>query len=142
VVVSVPVAEQVAGSAATPAAVLASLAVPLRGAGIRSVLVLRASTAGAFVRMADDLDVLLGSGCPPSRLDQDLSLPAASTGAALAVALADLRLLDRALGVLIDQGWAPEDGEVELHRRAAEAGMTSATFARWLVAPPGPAGRL
>jgi hypothetical protein len=57
----------------------------------------------------------------------------------VAESLADLSLLDRALGVLIDQGWSPEAGEGELHRRASAAGLTVAAVAERLLASPSPA---
>jgi hypothetical protein len=112
--------------------VLASLALPLSAAGFGSVLVLQASAPGAFVLLADDLAALLGSGHPPPELDLHLGPLSSSTGGALA----DLRLLDRALGVLIGQGWAPQAAEEELRRRAAAAGLTVAEVAERLLESP------
>jgi hypothetical protein len=123
------------------AEVLASLALPLPAAGSGCVLVLQASAPGAFVLLADDLGTLLGSGHPPPALDADLAPLAASTGSDLADSLADLSRRDRALGVLIDQGWPPEAGERELHRRASAAGLTVAAVAERLLASPSPAAK-
>ena len=120
--------------------VLASLALPLPAAGLGSVLVLHASAPGAFVLLAKDLARLPGSGNRPPELDAHLVSLAAPTGSALAESLADLSLLDRAVGVLIDQGWPPEAGERELHRRASAAGLTVAAVAERLLASPSPAG--
>ena len=121
-----------------PAEVRASLALPLPTSGFGSVLVLQASEPGAFALLADDLTALLGSGREPPELDAHLGPLAASPGSSLADSLADLRLLDRALGVLIDQGWPPEAGEAELHRRAIATGVTVAGVAERLLAPRPP----
>jgi hypothetical protein len=121
------------------AEVLASLTLPLTEAGVSRVLVLQASTPGAFVLLAQDLATLLASGHQLPELDARLAPLAASSGSALAESLADLSLLDRALGVLIDQGWPPEAGEREMHRRASVAGLTVAAVAERLLASPSPA---
>ena len=119
--------------------VLASLALPLPTAGLNGVLVLQASAPGAFGLLADDLVTLLGSGHRPPELDAHLVPLTASTDSALAGSLAELSVLDRALGVLIGQGWPPESAEAELHRRAAIAGLTVAAVAERLLASPSPA---
>jgi hypothetical protein len=118
------------------AQVLASLALPLPVGGVGCVLVLQASAPGAFVLLAEDLDTLLAGGQQPPELDAHLAPLAASTGCALAASLAEMSLLDRALGVLIDQGWPPEAGQRELHRRASAAGLTVTALADRLLAPP------
>jgi hypothetical protein len=120
------------------AQVLASLALPLPAAGVGCVLVLQASAPEAFVLLAEDLATLLAGGPQPPELDAHLAPLAASTGSALAESLAELSLLDRALGVLVDQGWTPEAGERELHRRASAAGVTVTAVAEQLLAPPSP----
>jgi hypothetical protein len=120
------------------AEVRASMALPLRAAGFDGVLVLQASAPGAFALLADDIATLLGSARELPELDAHLSPVAESPGSALAGSLADVRLLDRALGVLIDQGWPPETGEEELHRRAAAAGVPVAAVAERLLAPRAP----
>jgi hypothetical protein len=121
--------------------VLSSLALSLPAAGVGCVLVLQASAPGAFVLFAEDLAPLLGSGHQPPELDAHLAPRAASSDSALAESLADLSLLDRALGVLIDQGWSPEAGERELHRRASAAGLTVTGVAERLLASPSSTGR-
>ena len=118
---------------------LSSLALSLPAAGVRCVLVLQASTPGAFVLLADDLVALLGSGRQPPELDAHRAPLTASTGPALAGSLAELSLLDRALGVLIGQGWSPEAAEAELHRRSTVAGLRVAAVAERLLASPSPA---
>src|SRR4051794_23458093 len=136
VVITVPTSG--ADAMPRPAAVLASLALPLPSAGVGCVLVLQASAPGAFVLLAEDLAALLTGGHQPPELDAHLAPLAASTGSALAASLAELSLLDRALGVLLDQGWAPEAGERELHRRASAAGVTVTAVAEQLLTPPSP----
>jgi hypothetical protein len=131
----------IAGAELMPRAteVHSSLALSLPAAGVGCVLVLQASAPGAFVLLAEELAVLLGSGHQPPELDAHLAPVAASTGSALAEALADLSLLERALGVLIDQGWPPEAGERELYRRASAAGLTVTGVAERMLAPSSPA---
>jgi hypothetical protein len=119
--------------------VLSSLALSLPAAGSGCVLVLQASAPEAFVLLGEDLAVLLGSGHQPPEFDAHLAQVAASTGSDLAEALAELSLLDRALGVLIDDGWPPEAGEGELHRRASAAGLTVTKVAERMLAPSSPA---
>jgi hypothetical protein len=137
VVITVPIS----GADLMPRAteLLSSLALSLPAAGLGCVLVLQASAPGAFVLLAEDLAALLGSGHLPPELDAHLAPLAVSTGSALAESLADLSLLDRALGVLIDRGWSPEAGERELRRRASAAGLTVAGVAERLLASPSPA---
>jgi hypothetical protein len=100
-------------------------------------LTLQASAPGAFGPLVDDL-VLLGSGQAPE-LDAHLVPLAASTGGTLAASLADLSLVDRALGVLFDQGWLPEAAAAESHRQAAVVGLAVAAVAERLPALPSPA---
>ncbi|MCU1617049.1 MAG: hypothetical protein JWO98_4589 [Frankiales bacterium] len=119
--------------------VYSSLALSLPAAGSGCLLVLQASAPGAFVLLAEQLAVLLGSGHQPPELDAHLAPVATSTGSALAEALADLSLLDRALGLLIDHGWPPEAGERELHRRASASGLTVTGVAERMLTPSSPA---
>jgi hypothetical protein len=116
---------------AAPATVLASLAVPLQaGAGL---LVLRASTAGAYSALADDLGRRPGPDDRPAERDVHLSWPVLS-GESLVAALADLASIDQAIGILIDEGFPIEDARPELGRRAGVANATVATVSRALVA--------
>jgi hypothetical protein len=141
VLITAPITGPVAAPEPTPRVVLisSSLALSLPAAGSGSVLVLQASAPGAFLLLAEHLTALLGSGHPSPELDAHLAPLGASTGPVLAEALAELSLLDRALGVLIGHGWPPEEGEQELHRRAAAAGLTVAAVAERLLASPSPA---
>ena len=115
--------------------VFASLALPFPPAGFGLVLVLQASEPRAFERLADNLAALRGSGQPPPVLDAHLGALSSSWDG-VADSFADLRLLDRAIGVLIDQGRPPEAAEAELHRRAADAGLTVAAAAHVLLTSP------
>jgi hypothetical protein len=137
VVLTLPLAEADPMPRATE--VLSSLALSLPAAGVGCVLVLQASAPGAFVLLADDLVALLGSGRQPPELDAHRAPLTASTGPSLAGSLAELSLLDRALGVLIGQGWSPEAAEAELHRRSTAAGLGVAAVAERLLASPSPA---
>jgi hypothetical protein len=120
--------------------VLASLAVPLPGVGPAGVLVLRAAAAGAFLLLADDLDLLLEPGHPPIDIDEHLTWPPAPTSASFSAALADLHVVDQAVGVLIDRGLPPEAARRELRRQADAADTTVAAVSRTLLAalPPAP----
>ena len=120
--------------AAEPAAVLASLAVPLSAGASSGLLVLRAGEAGAFLLLADDLGGLLGPGQPPIELDKHLSWPVASSNESVAASVADLRTVHQAVGVLIGRGLPPDAARRELRRRAGEADMTVASVSRDLLA--------
>ena len=116
--------------AAEPAAVLASLAVPLSAGPAGDLLILRAAEAGAFLLLADDLDGPLRPGHPPIELDKHLSWAlAASTES-----VADLRVADQAVGVLVDGGLLPEAARRELQRRASDADTSVAAVSRELLA--------
>jgi hypothetical protein len=118
---------------AEPAPVLASLAVPLHAGASTGQLILRASTAGAYLLLADDLNGRLGPERRPSEVDTHLSWPTFG-GESLAASLAELGPIDQAIGVLIDQGIPPEEARHELVRRANAANTTIATISRNLVA--------
>jgi hypothetical protein len=118
---------------AEPGTVLASLAVPLQAGAATGQLILRASTAGAYLLLADDLNGRLGPDHRPAEVDTHLSWP--TLGAeSLAASLAELGPIDQAIGVLIDQGIPPEQARHELDRRANAADTTIATISRDLVA--------
>lgn len=119
--------------AAAPATVLASLAVPLSAAAPGDVLVLRASAAGAFLLLADDLDGLLGAGHPPLEVDRHLIGTSLSTTESFAASLADLSVVEQAVGVLVERGLEPEAARRQLRRRAGEAGTTVGTAGRALL---------
>lgn len=120
---------------AAPAAVLASLAVPL-SAGSAALLILRAGEAGAFLLLADDLDGLLGPGQPPIDLDEHLAWPGAANAEPLGASLADLSAVDQAIGLLIDRGLPPDAAHRELRRRVGEGDTTIADVGRALLASP------
>jgi hypothetical protein len=119
--------------AAEPAAVLASLAVPLSAGPLGDLLILRAAEAGAFLLLADDLDGLLGPGHPPIELDKHLSGPLAASNESVAASVADLRVADQAVGVLVDGGLLPEAARRELGRRASDADTSVAAVSRELL---------
>jgi len=121
---------------AGPAAVLASLAVPLSAVPAGGLLILHAGEAGAFLLLADDLDGLLGPDHhPPVRLDEHLALPAANAQS-LGASLADLSAVDQAIGVLVDRGLPPEAAHRELGRRVDQGDTTIADVSRALLASP------
>lgn len=118
---------------AEPTTVLASLAVPLQAGAVTGVLILRASAAGAYLLLADDLNGLLEPDHQPPEMDAHLSWPTVSSES-LTASLAELASIDQAIGVLIDQGIPPEPARHELERRANAANSTIATISRDLVA--------
>ncbi len=120
------------------AAVLASLAVPLSAVPTGDLVVLRAAEAGAFLLLADDLDGLLGPDHhPPVQLDEHLSWPTTTaSGESLGASLADLSVVDQAIGVLVDRGLQPEAARRELWRRAGEANTSVAAVSRAVLASP------
>lgn len=122
---------------AEPGTVLASLAVPLLAGASTGQLILRASTAGAYLLLADDLNGRLGPDRRPAEIDTHLSWPTFA-GQSLAAALAELGQIDQAIGVLIDQGYPPAEARHELRRRASATGATVASVSRDLVASPRP----
>ena len=119
------------------AAVLASLAVPLSAVAAGDLLILRAREAGAFLLLADDLGVLLGPDHHPAvRLDEHLTWPTAANGESLGASLADLSVIDQAIGVLVDRGLPPEAAHHELWRRVGETNTTIAAVSRAVLASP------
>ncbi len=124
---------------AARAAVLASLAVPLSAVAAGDLVVLRAGEAGAFLLLADDLDVLRGPyHHPPARLNEHLTWPTAASGESLGASLADLSVIDQAIGVLVGRGLPPEAAHRELWRRVGEANTTIADVSRAVLASPRP----
>jgi hypothetical protein len=113
--------------------VLASLAVSLPGPGVAPLLVLQAADAGAFLLLADGLRDPHGAA-PVLHLDQHLSVLVDVTGQALRTGLADLRAVDQAVGVLVEQGRTAQEAHQELRRRAELAGAEVAAVARTLLA--------
>jgi len=117
----------------SPAVVRASLAVAL-AAPAEATLLLQAARAGAFPLLADDLVAQQDSADPVMLIDEHLVLLTDPDGHRLAADLADLRVVERAVGVLIGQGWLPAEARHELHERAAREQVTPPAVARSLLA--------
>jgi hypothetical protein len=131
-------------------AVTASLAVPLSAGEPADRLVLQAAEPGAFLLLAHDLAAFLGPGRVPLEIDRHLTAsPAASpaiapaaSAASFALALADLAIVNQAIGALLDRAVLdPAAALVVLGDRAAAAETTIAAVSRHLLAdlrlPPG-----
>lgn len=119
------------------AVVQASLAIPLDTTAGDAVLLLQAGHPGAFVLLADDLTAQRHPHRLPLRVDQHLGLLLDPDR--LASELADLRVLEQAVGALIGQGWLPAQARQELDDRARDAQLSAPGLARQLLAAlPGP----
>ncbi len=95
-----------------------------------AVLVVFATDTVALTRLAGDLTALLG--IDPGRITLAAAAPVPQTAAAdlvLSEQLAGRAAVDRALGVLLDQGWVPTEGRSELQRRADDDGASLAQAA-------------
>lgn len=117
-----------------PDVVLASLALPLAVPGRAALLLLQATRAGAFVLLADDWAGLRDPADPPALLDQHLALVADPTASRLGADLTDLRVVEQAVGALIEQGWPAPQAHHELTHRAAHAQLPTPALARQLLA--------
>jgi hypothetical protein len=129
--VTTPVAgEEVTLHLAVPGGpqVAASLVLPLPAG---TSLALYAATPGALADLAADLTRALGLPRGSAVLDGDLSAPVVPSGVA---GLADLSVINRAIGVLIDRGHPASTARAELRRRAAGAGESLLAAAQRLVA--------
>jgi hypothetical protein len=125
-------------SPAGTAAVGASLAVPLSPGPPGDVLVLQAAEPGAFLLLADDLAGLLDAD-RPLELDRHLGWSPATYAASFALVLAELEVLNQAIGVLVDRGALDQETAlVDLRGRAAATGTTPAAVSRRLLAGLGP----
>jgi len=113
----------------TPAQVRTSLEVPLPRAGPGAAVVFYAAVPGALVDLAADLAFALGLGLDRLRLDRHTP---DSTASGIR-GLAELSLLERAIGVLIEQGSDPESAERELAGRGVARGTTGVEQARVLL---------
>jgi hypothetical protein len=112
--------------------VLASLAVPLSASAPGDMALFQASELGAFLLLADDLRGLLNP-LLALRVDEDLHTQIDSTEAALTSSMDDLSAVNRALGVLIDQGLLPDNAQAELSRRARQDGTDLPAAGRLLL---------
>lgn len=106
-----------------------------------AVLTVFATDSAALTRLAADLTAVLR--IDPSRITLAGPTPVPQAEAAeqvLSEQLGDRAAINRALGVLLDQGWAPTQGRSELQRRADNAGASLAHAAAGVLAAlPGPA---
>lgn len=104
-----------------PGVTAASLLIPLSGAidgAGGNTLVVYSSTAGAFVDLAADLSYALGVELSALVLDAHLDgLDVQSSTAGMA-GLAELTIINQALGVLLARGYTPNSGRLELQRLA------------------------
>lgn len=122
----------------------ASLAVALPSPpGTSALLVLQAADPGAFLLLVDQLqsrplpgDATLAG--PVAELDQHLTLPGSDAGVALAAALADLSLVDRATGVLIERGLLPAAAVASLRGRARSDATSVPDASRAVLAETAP----
>jgi hypothetical protein len=119
--------------------VTASLAVPLSAGEPADRLVLQAAEPGAFLLLAHDLAGLVGPGRVPIEIDRHLaaspSASPAASAASFALALADLAIVNQAIGALLDRTVIdPAAALAVLGDRAAAARTTIATVSRHLLA--------
>ncbi len=96
-------------------------------AGPDAVLVLYAANPGAFIDLAADLCWLTGAALTDFVLDQHLHLAQETDTAGLVRAESTV---SQAIGVLIGQGYPPEEAVLELAARAASAGIDRFAAAR------------
>jgi hypothetical protein len=85
-------------------------------------VILYAGRAGAFVDLAADLSWMTGLALADFCLDEHLGVGAEPIYRELA---GPLSVISQAIGVLIGSGHTPRQAEVELQRRAADAGTDS-----------------
>jgi hypothetical protein len=115
----VPVTIGIRSEAVGP--VLASLAVPLSASEPGDIALFQASELGAFLVLADDLRGRLNP-LLALRVDEHLHVQTDSTEAELTSSMDALATVNRALGILIDQGLLPDDAQAELSRLARQEG--------------------
>jgi hypothetical protein len=129
----VVVTAHAAGAEST--AVTASLAVPLSAGEPADRLVLQAAEPGAFLLLAHDLAGLVGPGRVPLEIDRHLAASPAASATSFALVLADLEIVNQAIGVLLDRAVLdPATALAELRIRAAAAETTIATVSHHLLA--------
>lgn len=115
--------------------VLASLAVPRSLSEPADMVLFQASEAGAFLLLADDLRGLLDP-LLSLRVDEHLHLGIDATEGRLVSSMADLSVVNRAIGILIERGLPPEEARAELSRRAAQDGTDLAAVSRQILGSP------
>ncbi len=122
-----------------PSPVATSLLLPLSAVGDvepGSVMVFYAATPGAFIDIAADVSFALGLDLGEIVLDQHLtpsSDPAGLSSQTGVQGLAEMSTLNQAIGILIEQGHAPEQAHAELERLAHHAQTTVAAAAQQLI---------
>jgi len=95
-----------------------------------AALVVFGTDVVALIRLAADLTALLEIDPGRVTLAAAALVPQnAAAGRTLSEHLADRTAVDRALGVLLDQGWVSTEGGGELQRRADDAGASLAQAA-------------
>ena len=114
------------------------------GFAAESQVVFYASTPGAFVDLAADLTYAFAQpprtpgrdgGSSGTALDPAGRGPASPDGDTFSLSgVAELSTIDRAVGVLIDQGHHPDDAHATLRRDAARAGLEPHVLGRAVVA--------
>jgi hypothetical protein len=92
------------------------------------ILVLYGSTPGAFVDLAADMSWLIGNGASFFVLDEDLSAPVESVDG-----LAELSVVNQAIGVLVAGGYTVADASGVLDVLAADGGGDRRTAATRLL---------
>jgi hypothetical protein len=97
------------------------------------VLILYAGAPGAFVDLAADLAWLTGRHLTEFALDQHLTLPAdrATVGGVRAASA-----VNQAVGVLLGQGYTPEQAALEIDARAAAEGHSRSDAADVILGAP------
>jgi hypothetical protein len=118
--------------------ILASLAMPVSDDAAPALLVLRAGRSGAFLLLADDLAIHAANARIPE-IDQHLSLDPSVNAALVSAALIDRRWMSIATGVLLAQGFTPEEAAAHLQLLADSAGVPLPAAARSVAgkwAPP------
>jgi hypothetical protein len=122
----------------------ASVLVPLSSVADASsplasvVLILYAGTAGAFIDLAADLSWITGRPLTDFRLDANRDLPSNYTDQ---TSMSTMSTINQALGVLIGDGFSPEQAERDLHARAVTAGIDLLGAATLILAAVGPSNR-
>lgn len=109
--------------------IASSVLVPLSAAG--STIVFYAGQPGAFVDLAADLSWTLGLPLTSIEIDAHLAVPAANAGL---TGLADLSVVNQAIGILIGGGLTPAQARAELQRRAQGTAGSMAQAARSVIA--------
>jgi hypothetical protein len=112
--------------------VLSSLAASRSLSEPGDIVLFQASEAGAFLVLADDLAAALDPVLS-LRIDEHLHVEVDVTAAGWTRSMDDLSAVNRAVGLLIERGFLPEDASAELTRQARQDGTTIAGISRLLL---------